>query len=114
MPRVFVTSQSHPMIHVLATIQVNAGRRPEFLRELHGILETVRAEAGCLEYGPAVDIESRIPVQAAPREDSVTIIEKWESLEALTSHLSAPHMVEYRVRVREFVKWVDLRILEPA
>ena len=102
------------MIHVLATIELNAGRRPEFLRELHGILATVRAEEGCLEYGPAIDVESRIPVQAVPRADAVTIVEKWSSLEALAKHLSAPHMAAYRGRVRDFVKWVDLRILEPA
>lgn len=102
------------MIHVLATIQIHSGCREDFLQELYGIVETVRAEEGCLEYGPAVDIESRIPVQAPPRENVVTIIEKWASLEALTQHLSAQHMVEYRTRVREFVEWVDLRILEPA
>lgn len=102
------------MIHVLATIQINSGRRDEFLAELQKIVETVRAEDGCLEYGPAIEVESRIPVQAAPRPDVVTIIEKWRCIESLTEHLSAPHMVEYRTRVRDLVKWVDLRIMEPA
>jgi quinol monooxygenase YgiN len=102
------------MIHVLATIQINPGRRQEFLAELHRILPLVRAEEGCIEYGPAIEVESRIPVQAAPRTDVVTIIEKWTSLETLTQHLAAQHMVDYRVRVRDYVQWVDLRILEPA
>ena len=102
------------MIHVLATIQIKPGRRSEFLVELQQIVETVRAETGCVQYAPCLDVESRIPVQAAPRPDVVTIIEQWESIDTLTQHLSAPHMVEYRGRVREFVDWVDLRILEPA
>jgi quinol monooxygenase YgiN len=102
------------MIHVLATIQINPGRRDEFLVEFRRIVDLVRAETGCLEYGPAIEIESRIPVQAPPRGDVVTIIEKWTSLETLTAHLAAQHMVEYRGRVRDLVKWVDLRILEPA
>ncbi|MEZ6064180.1 MAG: putative quinol monooxygenase [Planctomycetaceae bacterium] len=102
------------MIHVIATVQINPGQRAAFLAEFRKIVEDVRAEAGCIEYGPAVDFESRIPVQAEPRPDVVTIIEKWESSEALSDHLRAPHMVTYRERVRDLVKWVDLRILEPA
>jgi quinol monooxygenase YgiN len=102
------------MIHVIATIQIHPGRRDDFLAEFRRIVETVRAEQGCLEYGPAVDFESRIPVQAAPRPDTVTIIEKWSGPEALSEHLRAPHMTTYRERVRDLVKWVDLRILEPA
>lgn len=103
-----------PMIHVLATIQINAGWREAFLQELAAIVDAVRAEEGCLEYAPAVEVESRIPVQAEPRPDVVTIFEKWTSVEALTRHLSAAHMVVYRERVRDYVKWVDLRIMEPA
>lgn len=102
------------MIHVLATIQIHHGRRRDFLAELGQIVPLVQAEEGCLEYGPAIEFESRIPVQAAPRPDVVTIIEKWRDIDALTAHLSQPHMVEYRLKVRDLVDWVDLRILEPA
>ena len=102
------------MIHVLATIQINTGKRADFLQELERIVETVRAEEGCIEYTPTVDLESGIPVQAAPRTDVVVIVEKWESIESLTAHLAAPHMVEYRDRVRDLVDWVDLRILHPV
>jgi len=100
------------MIHVLATIHVNAGSRDTLLSELRKIVPAVRDEAGCIEYTPAVDFESRIPVQAEPRPDAVTIIEKWASVEALIDHLSAPHMVAYRERIRDCVRWVDLRVLE--
>lgn len=102
------------MIHVLATIQVNSGCRDQFLSEFHRIVQTVREEEGCIEYGPAVEFESQIPVQAPPRADVVTIIEKWESVKALEAHFSAPHMASYREQVRDLVRWVDLRILEPA
>lgn len=102
------------MILVVATIHLNAGQRAAFLAELSAIVDLVRAEEGCLEYAPAVEVESRIPVQAAPRADAVTIVEKWTSVEALARHLSAPHMTAYRERVRDCVQWVDLRILEPV
>jgi quinol monooxygenase YgiN len=102
------------MVHVLATVEVAAGRRDEFLAEFRKVMPLVRAEPGCLEYAPAVDAASGIAAQNSPRENTVVIIEKWESLAALQAHLDAPHMHEYRSRVKEMVKSVTLQILEPA
>ncbi|MBI1832461.1 MAG: antibiotic biosynthesis monooxygenase, partial [Planctomycetes bacterium] len=48
------------------------------------------------------------------RENVAVIIEKWESLEALKAHTQAPHMAEYRVRVKDLVESVTLQILTPA
>ena len=42
------------MIHVLATVTLQAGRRAEFLDHFHRLMPLVHAEHGCLEYGPAV------------------------------------------------------------
>jgi quinol monooxygenase YgiN len=102
------------MIHVIATIQVQPGRRAEFLDEFRKIVDTVRGEAGCLEYGPTVDVETGIAVQPKARPDVLTIVEKWADVDALEEHLSASHMLRYRERVKDLVAWVDLRILEPV
>lgn len=102
------------MIHVLATITVKPGKRDAFLAEFHRIMPMVHAEAGCVEYGPAVDVASGISVQAPLRENVAVVIEKWESLAALKAHLQAPHMIEYRMRVKDLVDGVTLQILEPA
>ena len=102
------------MIHVLATITVKPGQRDAFLKEFHRIMPMVHAEAGCIEYGPAVDVDSGISVQGPLRDNVVVIIEKWESLPALKAHLQAPHMIEYRVRVKDYVESVTLQILAPA
>ncbi len=102
------------MIHVLATIELHAGRRDEFLTEFRGVAPHVLAEDGCLEYGPAVDLATDISVQPPPRPDVVTIIEKWQSLEHLKRHLATPHMSAYRARVKELIARVSLLILEPA
>ena len=102
------------MIVVLATIELNPGKRPEFLAEFRKIVPKVRAEAGCLEYFPAVDTASGLPVQGPSRDDIAVIVEKWESLAALEAHLIAPHMMEYRPKVKAFVKHVSLQILSPA
>jgi quinol monooxygenase YgiN len=102
------------MIHVIATIEVAPGKRDAFLAEFRRLVPLVRAEAGCLEYGPTVDAVTDIPAQVPPRDHVVTIIEKWESLAALKAHLSAPHMADYRNRVKDLVVSVKLHVLQPA
>ena len=102
------------MIVVLATIELHPGKRPDFLAEFRQIIPKVRAETGCLEYFPAIDTVSGLPVQGPAREDVVVVIEKWETVSALETHLVAPHMMEYRPKVKEFVKRVSLQILSPA
>lgn len=102
------------MIHVIATIEVTEGKRKAFLEEFQRLVPTVRSEAGCIEYGPAVDVATGITGQLPPRDHVVTIIEKWENLQALRAHLAAPHMAEYRGRVKDLVVGVKLQVLEPA
>ena len=102
------------MIHVIATIELNPGTRDSFLAEFRKIVSPVRAEAGCLEYGPTIDSNTGIAAQGPVRADVVTVVERWESLAHLQAHLVAPHMVEYRPKVKDFVKSVTLQILEPV
>jgi len=102
------------LIVVLATIELNPGKRNEFLAEFHKIVAPVRAEAGCLEYFPATDHATNLPNQPVARENTVVVVEKWESIAHLEAHLIAPHMMSYRPRVKEFVKSVSLQILSPA
>lgn len=102
------------MIHVIATIELAPGKRAEFLEEMHAIVPLVLAEEGCIEYGPAVDIETNIDAQGPLRLDAVTVLEKWQDLEALERHLIAVHMLEYRDRVKDLVRSVALQVLEPA
>ena len=102
------------MIHVIATIELAEGRRDDFLKEFHALVPQVRAEEGCIEYGPAVDADSGIPVQGPLRENVVVVLEKWESLEALKAHLVAPHMKTYRAAVKDLVQNTALEILQPA
>lgn len=102
------------MIHVIATIDLNPGTRAAFLSEFHKIVAPVRAEAGCLDYGPTIDADTGIAAQCSARPDIVTVVERWESLEHLQAHLVAPHMVDYRPKVKDFVKSVKLQILKPV
>jgi quinol monooxygenase YgiN len=102
------------MIYVIATIEVAAGKRADFLAEFRRIVPLVRAEAGCLEYGPTVDLAVELPIPVPFRENVAIIVEKWESLDALRAHMAAAHMQEYRVRVKDIVARVQLQVLESA
>lgn len=51
------------MIYVIATIELVEGKRGVYLRELKKVIPDVHAEVGCLEYGPATDVATDIPVQ---------------------------------------------------
>ncbi|MBN1670779.1 MAG: antibiotic biosynthesis monooxygenase [Kiritimatiellae bacterium] len=102
------------MIHVAATIEVVEGKRAEFLAIFKANIPNVRAEAGCIEYGVAVDVATGLGAQKPVRANTAVAIEKWASVEALKAHLAAPHMAAYREKVKELVKGVELRVLEPA
>src|SRR5215213_5606029 len=100
------------MIHVIATIELVEGKRDAFLEEFRRIIRIVRDEDGCIDYGPAIDLETE--VGEAPRPDIVTVIEKWASVPALEAHLKASHMAKYREMVREMVAGINIRVLKPA
>lgn len=102
------------MIHVIADIELHPGRREEFLAEFRKLVPLVLAEDGCIEYGPAIDVPIGLGAQRPIREDGVTVVEKWQSVEHLKRHLDAPHMHEYRIVVKEMVIGTKLAVLEPA
>ena len=102
------------MIHVIATVELQPGKRDEYLPHFRWVQPLVRAESGCIEYAAAIDTPTTIRSQLPPRPDVVVIVEKWESLDALYAHLKAPHMDEYRTRVATLVKSVSLQVLQPA
>ncbi|HPQ61147.1 MAG TPA: putative quinol monooxygenase [Syntrophales bacterium] len=91
------------MIYVIATIEVVEGKREPYLEEIGKILPDVRAEKGCIEYVPVIDLPAQFSAQEPVRGDRVTIIEKWETLEDLKSHMEAPHMKKYRERARKYI-----------
>ena len=102
------------MIHVIATVELQAGTRQHFLDEFAQVVPKVKAEVGCIEYGAAVDLATSIPVQVPMRPDVATIVEKWSGLEQLNAHLVAPHMKAYRERVKPFVVRTTLQVLAPV
>jgi quinol monooxygenase YgiN len=99
------------MINVIASIHVKEGRRSEFIDIFKSNVPKVLEEKGCIAYVPTLDVPTGLPPQELNR-NVVTIIEKWESLKDLQAHLTAPHMLTYKEKVKDLVENVSLKILE--
>ena len=102
------------MIHVIATVELKRGYRDAYLDILRRNVPNVKAEEGCLVYEPTVDAETDIPIHEKAGDDVITIIEAWESVDALKDHFQAPHMLSYREKVKNLVSKVSIRVLQPA
>jgi quinol monooxygenase YgiN len=100
------------MIHVVAIITTKPGKRAEVLELFHRNIPTVRAERGCIEYGPAVDADGIDGPTFGP--DTYVVIEKWESREALAAHAASPHMAAYAATVRDLIAARAVHVLNPA
>lgn len=101
------------MIYVIASISIKEGRLSEFLDIFKSNMPNVIRERGCVEYVPTIDVPSGLPAQTCDG-NVVTIIEKWRTLEDLKKHMSSPHMLAYREKVRDHVEHVSLKILREA
>jgi quinol monooxygenase YgiN len=102
------------MIHVIASVRVKSGRLGDFIELLKSIAPTVREEKGCIRYIPTVDIASGLPPQVLDA-NLVTLIETWQSLEALRNHLATPHMAAFFEKRKEMVEGGSfLKVLQEA
>jgi len=99
------------MLNVIATIKVKEPQFESFKTIFKANIPAVLNEQGCIEYAATQDYQTEIPIQVM-QTNTVTVIEKWESLPQMQAHLSAPHMLEYRSKVKGMVESVELRVLE--
>jgi len=101
------------MIYVIASIKVKASCQDKFLVLFKANVGQVLREEGCLEYAPTVDFKTDLDIQQLD-STTVTILEKWESIDHLHAHFVAPHMQAYKSDVADLVESVSLKILEGA
>ena len=102
------------MIHVIATVELKPGCRDAYLEVLMGNVAAVQAEKGCLEYAPTIDVQTDITMQDPTNDNVVTIIETWQNIAALKNHFIEPHMLAYREKVKDLIRKVSIRVLQPA
>ncbi|NIO40732.1 MAG: antibiotic biosynthesis monooxygenase [Burkholderiales bacterium] len=101
------------MIHVVAVITAKPGQREKILEAARDNLAAVRAEKGCIEYGPVVDADFG-GFQSPLGSDTFLVIEKWEDADALRAHAAAPHMAAYAKRVKDLIAKREVHVLSPA
>ena len=102
------------MIHVIAVITAKSGKRDEVLKHFRANVPAVRAENGCIEYGAALDAEPALPIQTKYGPDTLVVVEKWESMDALKAHAAAPHMKEYGAKTKDLLASRVIHILSPT
>lgn len=102
------------MVHVVAVITAHPGKREELLKLVRANLAAVRAEKGCIEYGPVIDVPGFGGAQAELGTDTFVFIEKWESAEALKVHFTQPHMLDYREKSQGLIASRAVHVLESA
>jgi len=102
------------MIHVIAIITAKPGQRGAILEAIRANLPAVRAERGCIEYGPAIDADGIGSFQTKAGPETVFVIEKWEDADALKAHAAAPHMAAYGAKVKDLVASRVIHVLSPA
>lgn len=102
------------MIHVVAFITTQEGKRAEVLKEFAQIVPIVHAEQGCIEYQPVVDVAEGGAIQTHIGPDSFIVVEKWATLEDLTIHASAEHMQVYASKVSGLITDRRVHVLNNA
>ena len=90
------------MIHVIAIITAQPGKRDQLLKAFSEVLPQVHVETGCIEYQPVVD-SNEPGSQSKLGPDSYMVIEKWERMEDLRAHASSEHMKEYSKNTKHLV-----------
>ncbi len=102
------------MIHVIALITTKPGMRDAVLAAFRANMPAVHAEAGCIEYGPAIDATGLGAIQTKLGDDSFCVVEKWESVEHLKAHAAAPHMAAYAAKVKDMLAGRVIHVLSPT
>jgi quinol monooxygenase YgiN len=101
------------MITVIASIHLKENQKSKFIKIFKANIPNVLAEKGCIEYVPTVDVPTGLSIQELDK-NVVTIVEKWNRLEDLQAHLTAPHMLAYKKDVETLVEKMSLKVLEQA
>jgi quinol monooxygenase YgiN len=101
------------VVHVIASIEVQSGKRDAFLEAFARFQPKVLAEPGCIEYGATGDAQCDIGRPVPYRANVITLVERWENPEALRAHLQPENMAPWKAAVKDIVAGVTLQVLEP-
>jgi len=100
------------MVYVIVRFEIKEASLERFVKVFSQVLPAVRAEQGCIQYEPTIDLtDPDVTLPATPHPNAMTLIEKWESVDALKTHLASKHMTEHRLRVKDMIKSTEIQLL---
>ncbi len=89
------------MLHVIAVITAQPGKRQAILDELLPRIPEIEAEPGHIEYTVTTDADvvGAMHTQTRFGPDTYVVIEKWRELKDLENHSTAPFVKEFLEKV---------------
>lgn len=102
------------MVHVIAVITTNPGKREEVLDLFRANVPAVKEEDGCIEYGATVDADGVGGFQARYGDDTFVVIEKWASLDHLKAHAVSDHMKAYGAKTKDMLADRVIHVMSSA
>lgn len=82
------------MIIIHAGFKVNAEKENDFLNEIRSLVAASRAESGNISYDLMKDTE---------QDGAYTMVEVWESAEAVAAHNSSEHFTSFVGKAPQFM-----------
>lgn len=82
----------------------------EFLGLCEKLRPLVLGEKGCRGYDYTREIASPLSMQEPTDSNRITLVERWDSLEALRAHGEAPHMKEIGSKMKDLRSSVIARV----
>ncbi len=89
-------------IIVIAKITPKKGCIDTIVEISKELIETTLSEEGNIDY----------QLLQSTDEDTLTFVEKWESLEALQKHMASPHFQSFGAESGEFVENMEIQVLD--
>ena len=100
------------MIYAIVTSDIVTGGMEEFLNACRVLRPQALAEEGCLGYEYTAEVQSTLDAQDPVDTNRVTLIEKWESLEALSAHGTQAHTKAFVKKVGQVRRKMTIRVTE--
>ncbi|MDA8425547.1 MAG: antibiotic biosynthesis monooxygenase [Treponema sp.] len=97
------------MVYVVVTMTIKDGCMEESLELCGRLRPLVLAERGCIGYDYVRENASLLSIQEAVDRNRITLIERWESPEALAAHGASPHMKALGPKMAELRSGVTAR-----
>ena len=88
-------------ILVLAKIEPKEGCQDSIIEVSKELIDESLLEEGNIDYQLLKPING----------DTLTFVEKWESLDALKRHMASPHFLNFTDDTEEFVKNMDVQVI---